>query len=130
MRFRLHAAFNQLYIGNEGYWRQFEMYGNRLHDVRQVGDDSYVLNQWYDLRLEVDADDHVKLFKNDILTHTARVSSLPDLQVIFGAGDGWSPGMIEMETLQYTRSVPAPSSLACMTGLFAVAMVARWWRRR
>ncbi len=129
MRFRLHTAFNELYLGNEGFWSQFEVYGSHLFNVNEVGDDSYVLGQWYDLRLAVDRDGGVQLYKDGVLTHTASVLPLSNLQVALFAGDGWSTGMIEIESLQYVHPVPAPSSLTALSG---VGVMSLFWvvRRR
>ncbi len=126
MRFRLLLDSGDLYIGNEGYIRQFEVYGNKLSDVVQVADDSYELNEWCDLKLKVDKFGSVELFKNDVLTHTATVEPLGDLAIRIRAGDSWSPGKIEMASLQY-ESIPEPGTFVLLC-IGAVTMIA--WRRR
>lgn len=34
------------------------------------------------------------------------------------------------EDVSVVRAIPAPSSLTCMAGLFAMGLIASWWRRR
>ena len=121
MRFRLLLDSGDLYIGNEGYIRQLEVYGNKLSDVVQVADDSYELNEWCDLKLKVDKFGSVELFKNDVLTHTATVEPLGDLASRIRAGDRWSPGKIEMASLQY-ESIPEPSAIVLL-GMGALGLL-------
>ncbi len=128
MRFRLLLDSGDLYIGNEGYIRQLEVYGNKLSDVVQVADDSYELNEWCDLKLKVDEFGSVELFKNDVLTHTGTVEPLGDLAIRIHPGDSWSPGKIEMTSLQY-EPIPEPSTIVLLlTG--ALGFLGFAWRRR
>jgi len=99
---------DEFYFGNEGFINQFGIYGNDLSNIMQVGDDSYNIGDWYVLRLEVDAHDHVTFFKNGILTHTAtRIIQMP-LDILIKPGDDWSAGHIEISSITY---VPEPATL-------------------
>ena len=107
MRFRMRLIPGNLWIGNEGYERQFEIYGSRVSNRKQVGEDLYVLNRWYDLRLEVQQTGEAKLYKDGTLTHTAMVSPLQDShQIHISPGDNWSPGKIEIASLRYASPIP------------------------
>ncbi|HEY4310321.1 MAG TPA: hypothetical protein VGN12_12795 [Pirellulales bacterium] len=123
MRFRLHGVFDQLYIGNEGFIRQFEMYGSQLTNSQQVSDDSYLTDVSYTLRLEKDADGDVRLYQDGVLTHTGDVGALPDLNITILAGDDFSPGKIQITSLTYGSLVPEPSAVApaALGGLILLA---------
>jgi len=127
MRLRTHAAFDSIYMGNEGSIRQFEVYGRDITDVAQVGDDSYVLGQWYLLRLEVSATDRIELYKDNYLTHIATRTKRVPSQITIVPGDHYSPGQIEVSSIRY-HIVPEPSGLlALVCGLGGLAGFA-WWK--
>jgi hypothetical protein len=123
MRFRLHGVFDQLYIGNEGFIRQFEMYGSQLTNSQQVSDDSYLTDVSYTLRLEKDADGEVRLYQDGVLTHTGEVGALPALDITILAGDDFSPGKIQITSLTYGSLVPEPATVvpAALGGLAVLA---------
>jgi hypothetical protein len=126
IRFRLHEVFDQLYVGNEGFIRQFEVYGNQLTNSNQVADDFYDPNVFYTLRLEKDSDGQVRLFQDGVLTHTGIVGSLPPLAITILAGDGFSPGRIQISSLIYGSPVPEPATIALgMMGVVLGAVVCR-----
>jgi hypothetical protein len=128
MRFRLHEVFDQLYIGNEGFIPQFEIYGSQLTNSQQLADDSYVPDVFYTLRLEKDADGAVRLYQDGVLTHTGEVGTLPDLNITILAGDGFSPGMIQITSLIYGTPVPEPAAVV-LAALGGLALLARRRRR-
>lgn len=100
-RFRWYLEGDRFYAGNEGSIRQFEVYGSAISGTHQVGNDSYVLNQWYDLRIEVNLASQVSLYKNGVLTHTAQTTPLIDLHTVLKPGDSYSVGRIEVSEFRY-----------------------------
>lgn len=101
MRLRVHfGEFGTFYIGNEGFTRQFEVYGSDISNVQQVGDDSYVLGQWYTLRIEVGDDGKVALYKDNVLTHIAERTLARDVYVTMVPGDGWSAGHAQFSDIK------------------------------
>ena len=85
---------SNVYIGNEGSIHQFEIYGNHVTNVNQVGDDTYVHGQWYDLRFEADGV-NLELYKDDVLTHTAIRTQTSYFRPRLQSGDPFSPGFIQ-----------------------------------
>ncbi|UCG47052.1 MAG: PEP-CTERM sorting domain-containing protein, partial [Phycisphaerales bacterium] len=98
----------KIYFGNEGFSNQFEIYGDELANVNQVGDDYYALRVWYTLRFEVDGRNQVSFFKDDVLTHTATRTAESPLNIVIRPGDSWSAGHIEISSIEY---IPEPATL-------------------
>lgn len=101
---RLRVFFEEgrgrFYLGNEGFTHQFEIYGDNLEAISAVADHSYQLGQWYDLRVEVGADNHVALYKDGVLTHTGRRKQRRPLQLVISPGDGYSEGIIDIAEMR------------------------------
>lgn len=108
MRFRVRFNPN-FWLGNEGFQRQFEIYGGDLAEVERVSDQTYVTGQWYTLRLVVDAADYVWFYKNDVLTYTGRLQARRPSRVIISAGDGWSAGHIEISLIRLSSKALHPT---------------------
>jgi len=102
----------KIYFGNEGSVNQFEIYGDGLTNVNQVGDDHYDLGLWYTLRFEADGRNRVSFFKNDVLTHTAVRFTQSPLNIIIRPGDSWSAGHIEISSVEY---IPEPATLLLLS---------------
>ncbi|MHC4743258.1 MAG: PEP-CTERM sorting domain-containing protein [Planctomycetota bacterium] len=111
----------KIYFGNEGFTNQFEIYGDHLTNINQVGDDSYDLGVWYTLRFEVDGRNQVSFFKDDVLTHTATRTTVSPLNIVIRPGDSWSAGRIEISSIEY---IPEPTTLLLL-GLGALALSRR-----
>lgn len=110
MRLRTHISFDNIYIGNEGSIRQIEVYGRNVANVSEVGDDSYNIAQWYTLQLVINPMNHIELYKDGILTHTATRMQQKPTQIVIVPGDHWSPGIVEISSIRY-YAVPEPSSI-------------------
>lgn len=109
----------RIYFGNEGFVNQFEIYGDDLTNINQVGDDHYAVGHWHVLRFEVDGRNQVSFFKDGMLTYTAtRITESP-LNIIIRPGDSWSAGHIEISSIEY---VPEPATLLLL-GLGAAVLL-------
>jgi len=102
----------KIYFGNEGSVNQFEIYGDGLTNINQVGDDHYDIGTWYTLRFEADGRNRVSFFKNDVLTHTAVRFTQSPLNIIIRPGDAWSAGRIEISSVEY---IPEPATLLLLS---------------
>jgi hypothetical protein len=100
MRLRIHADAG-MYVGNEGFKRQLDIYGSSASDLSEVSDDSYAPGSWYTLRLEVGRSGKASLYKNGVLTHTARRTAVQPLCLSISAGDPWSPGHVQVSSVRY-----------------------------
>lgn len=97
---------NSFYVGNEGSIHQIELYGKELSEVQQLVDDSYTHNTWYTYRLEIDEQSRVRLFRDGVLTHTARWSRAQRQRLCIVPGDGFSDGRIEIASLNLQLGGP------------------------
>src|SRR5262249_52027338 len=101
-RLRIHFdnGASGFYIGNEGFSNQIDPYGDQVVDgVNVLADKSYTTRRWYDLRVEVDAN-HIALYKNGVLTHTARRKEVRPIKIIISPGDGYSEGHIAIAAMR------------------------------
>lgn len=124
MRLRTHMWFDGLYLGNEGFTRQFEVYGGNLTGVSQVADDGYVNDQWYTLRLVVTPAGTVQLYKDGTLTHTGSLTGRQPVGIVIVPGDHWSQGQVQISSVRYFQ-VPEPlSAITLLSGLAGLGGIA------
>ena len=109
----------KIYFGNEGFVRQFEIYGDDLTNINQVADGQYAIGDWHTLCFDVDGRNQVSFFKDGVLTHTATRITQSPLNIIIRPGDSWSAGHIEISSVDY---VPEPATLLLL-GLGAAVLL-------
>lgn len=99
---RIHLMGNNLFVGNEGFTKQIEVYGSSVSNVVQHSDDSYATGEWHIYRLEVGEDLGMKLYRDGVLTHTAQLNAFYPVRIKIRAGDGWSQGKLEVSSVSYS----------------------------
>ena len=105
-RLRVFLGDNSFYFGNEGFTRWFQLYSDDLNQITKVSDDTYVVGRWYTMRVEVDADGHVALFRDGVLIHTAKRIRRRPLKITIQPGDGFSEGQIAISGIRVQIGKP------------------------
>ena len=100
-----------MYVGAEADGKSLSLFGKDLENVKAHTSPAYVYNEWYDLSLEVDSNDNVVLLQNGNVTFTAHRTSRKPVYIAICAGDGYSPGHVEVSSVKLSAAAPKTGRL-------------------
>src|SRR5262249_23198334 len=92
------------YFGNEGDNQTIALFGKDMAGVKARSGALYSYKEWYDFRLEVDANDNVVLLQNGQVTFSGRRTDRKPVWLAICAGDGFSTGHVEIASVRISAN--------------------------